>query len=299
MWLRSRAWALLAVLVMVLVVPNALTASARPPSTRNSPPNTPTDLATEYPQPEPVLHATFSDPDGGTGQVLYTIYDSSGAVQVQDSGGPTVPSGSDSSYTVPLGILADGEQYRWTARSFDGSKYSASTTEPNYVATSLPSLEPAPIEAEDSSSPGIEQITPNPWGCAIKALNGHWTSPYIKAEGQINCGSSPFGVTLRVYQELYRSSWSGWRFVASNNSYCDSGNHNSGQPYPQCHPGWALQRMQAYVWWNCGAAGFSGNKYNYLNKAWAYIYQGSTTYSGYHAKQTGNWNDPGTVKCGS
>jgi hypothetical protein len=56
--------------------------------------------------------------------------------------------------------------------------------------------------------------------------------------------------------------------------------------------------MQAYVWWNCGAAGFYLKSYNYLNKAWGYIYTSSTTYSGFHEKQTGNWNDPGTVRCG-
>ena len=104
-------------------------------------------------------------------------------------------------------------------------------------------------------------------------------------------------MSIRIYQELYRSSWSGWRFVASNDSWCD-GRHSPGQPTPQCHPGWTSQRMQAYVWWNCGAAGFYGDSYNYLNKAWGYIYTSSTTYSGFQQKQTGNWNDPGTVRCG-
>lgn len=154
---------------------------------------------------------------------------------------------------------------------------------------------------ESSRTPGREATTTavNPWGCYVKALNGHWSSPYIKAEGQVtNCTSSPSGVTIEVYQELYRSSWSGWRLVGTNRSWCDSGAHSSGQPYPQCHPGWTKPRMQAYVWWNCGAAGFYGSYYNYLNLAWGYIHAGSTTYGGYDERQTDNHSDPGTVPCG-
>jgi len=153
---------------------------------------------------------------------------------------------------------------------------------PDFVATSISALAPA---------------AGNPWGCVLKALNPHSSSPYIKAEAQTNCSTSPSGVTIEHQQYLYRSSWSGWRFVGYNDSWCDSGTHSAGQPYPQCHPGWTTKRMQAYVWWDCVAAGFYGGWYNYLQEDWSYIRQGSTTYSSYAEKQTGNWNEPGTVQC--
>jgi len=70
------------------------------PPTLDTPPDVPSNLATEYPQPEPVLHATYSDPDGGTGRILYTIYNRSGHVIVRDAAGSTVSSGSDSPYTI-------------------------------------------------------------------------------------------------------------------------------------------------------------------------------------------------------
>ena len=236
----------------------------------------------------PVLHATFLDPDGGTGSVLYTAFDaSSGNVAFQDAAGVLVSSGSDSPFTIAVGTLVDGVQYTWTARSFDGINYSAPTTEPDFVATS-------------SSPPAVAAAAiVNPWGCLVKALNGHWTSPYIKAEAQINCNSAPSGVTINVVQELYRSSYTGWRFVANTSQWCDNGGHTAGQPTPQCHPLWATPRMQGYVWWNCGANGFSGQSYNYLNKAWGYIHAGSTVYGGYEEKQTGPWNANGIVKCGN
>jgi hypothetical protein len=279
---RKSTWVFTLIFAMALTGAQPGTAGAESTPTKNRPPNTPTDLATEYPQPEPVLHGTFSDPDGGTGQVLFTIYDLGGSMVVQDAPGQTVASGSDSSYTIPSGTLADGVRYRWTARSFDGITYSSPTTEPDFVATSVGTLATTAV---------------NPWGCVVKALNPHSSSPYIKAEGQTNCTTVPSGVTIEHQQNLYRSSWSGWRFVGYNDSWCDSGSHSSGQPTPQCHPLWTAPRMQAYVWWNCVAAGFQGGWYNYLMTDDSSIRKSGTTYSASDQKQTGNWNDPGKVQC--
>jgi hypothetical protein len=263
-------------------------ATAKPPAPKNRPPAPPTQLATEYPQPEPVLHAMFTDPDGGTGRVLFTVYDPTGMALIRDAPGTLVSSGSDSSFTISVGMLLDGVEYSWTARSFDGLAYSGTTDEPNFVATSMPSITTAAV---------------NPWGCAITALNPHDSSMYdgyIKAEAQRNCTTiPPRRVSQRITQYLYRSSWNGWRWVAQNDSWCDRGgpHGNAGQPIPKCNWTWTSPHMQAYVWWDCVAAGFKGDKYNYLNKATGYLYDGATTYIGKDDKATGGWADPGVVTC--
>jgi hypothetical protein len=83
-----------------------------------------------------VLHATFTDRDGGVGQVLYTVYDwEMGEAVLSDAPGPNVESGADSPFSIPTGTLIDGLTYGWTARSFDGIAYSAATNTPNFVAT--------------------------------------------------------------------------------------------------------------------------------------------------------------------
>jgi hypothetical protein len=77
------------------------------------------------------LHGVFSDPDGGTGVVEYTIYDDTHDAVLQVSG-EEVPSGQDSSYTLTdddLALIPDGADYTWTARSFDGTDHSGFTDE--------------------------------------------------------------------------------------------------------------------------------------------------------------------------
>ena len=108
---------------------------------------------------------------------------------------------------------------------------------------------------------------------------------------------SPYGVTIEWTQNLYRSSWSGWRFVGQNTSYCDSYTHDAGQPYPQCHPGWDYKRMQAYVWWNCAGAGFQGGYYNYRQTATSYIQQGGNYYYDAANSETGPWYQSGNTLC--
>lgn len=131
--LRRSSIAAAAILILTfgLIGSNSLSAEAQAPA-RNRAPGTPTNLATEYPQPVPVLHATFVDPDGGTGNVLYTILDPTGIVVLQDAAGAVVSSGYDSPFVIPVGTLVDGVQYSWSARSFDRTAYSARTTEPDY-----------------------------------------------------------------------------------------------------------------------------------------------------------------------
>lgn len=263
-------------------------ASGAPPN-GNAPPDTPLNLATEYPQAEPVLHATFSDRDGGQGQVLYTVYDvSSGAVVLQDAAGPLVASGTDSPFTIVAGTLADGTKYAWTASAFDGAAYSAPTTEPAFVATS-------------DVSGGVQVTAVNPWGCELKA---RWPHPsvhkpkYIAAQTDIECVSvPPYTMWLKQDQSLFRSSWSGWRFVARNISYCRSGNHSAGQDPPTCRPG-TWRPMTAWVHWNCVDAGFLGRWYHYRQEDSGEIRSGGVSYFAYDDAQTGPWNQDGTVECG-
>jgi hypothetical protein len=149
--------------------------------TYNTFPDTPVDMASEFPQTTPTLHATYSDPDGSPGEVLYTIRDTTGAVVVSDAAGATVASGSDSSYTIPTSTLTDGQLYTWSARSYDGTDYSPQTTEPDIVATT---------DLPDSTDPAT-----NPWGCNLEALRPHASNSGdkkdIKAWGQTLCTSYP------------------------------------------------------------------------------------------------------------
>jgi len=278
------AWLLVVSALWASTVPGAV---AVPGSPRTREPYVPFDLATEYPQPEPVLHAAYADPDGDRGQVLYSIYAPDGAVVMKDVAGPLVPSGSDSPFTVPPGTLQDGVLYSWTARSFDGSRYSAPTTAPNFVGT---------------GGEGISAHSINPWGCWVEALWPHRSTHYpgyIVAEGRTRCQSIvPQGSDrIEHAQWLYRSSWRGWILVGSNDSICDRGAYTAGQSPPSCDPNWFDPRMTAWVRWNCVAAGFKGGWYNYLQVDKSRINYGGTTYYADDTAQTGAWNEPGNTLC--
>lgn len=55
--------------------------------------------------------------------------------------------------------------------------------------------------------------------------------------------------------------------------------------------------LQAYVWWDCVAAGFGGSYYNYRMTDMSLISYGGSTYYASAAKETGPWNQTGVVKC--
>lgn len=235
---------------------------------------------------------------GGTGRVLYTITTPGGSPVVIDAKGDQVPSGSDSAYKVPLGLLQSGVIYNWTARSFDGKYFSPRTTEPTVVATALP--QQTDFSPNTNSNVVSAATVVNPWGCLEKALSPHesdFDPGYIKAEAQVNCTVAPQGVIIEQSQSLYRSSWDGWQFIGQNTSYCDSQTYSAGQPFPQCHSLWSSPRMQAYVWWNCLVAGFQGKMYNYLQNVNGYIDQGGTRYTASGSYQTGGWDQPGIIIC--
>src|SRR6266487_2732527 len=94
---------------------NSSEAASHPPVlhvTYDHAPNPPMALSTTGSSPI-VLHGTFSDPDGGTGSVKYSVYNASGT-QVYSGSGSTVASGSDSPLTLPSGTLQNG--YTWKAQ---------------------------------------------------------------------------------------------------------------------------------------------------------------------------------------
>jgi hypothetical protein len=98
-------------------------------------------------------------------------------------------------------------------------------------------------------------------------------------------------------QNLYRSSWNGWRFVARNILYCNSGSHSSGQDAPACAAGSTLP-MQAWVHWNCVDAGFLNQSYHYRQTDSSEIRSGGISYYMSGSAQTGPWNETGNQKCG-
>lgn len=293
----SRSCLFAALLVAASVGSQGGSALANSASTGTRPPDAPTQLATEYPQPEPVLHGIFSDPDGGSGRVLYTVFDLGGTVVLHDEAGQTVSSGSDSPLIIRAGNLVGGVRYGWTARSSDGTSFSAPTTEPDFVEASVSSVALGSRSASDPDPDVDPDVGLNPWGCVLKVLNPHSSPPNIKAEGQTNCVTVPSNVNIEHSMNLYRSSWHGWIFVAYNDSWCDAGTHSSGQPYPQCHSLWTAPRMQGYVWWACVNAGHLNDWYNYLVTDDSRIYHYADTYGVHQEKQTGNWNENGTVQC--
>lgn len=232
--------------------------------------------------------------------MLYTVTDlATGAVVLQDAAGSLVDSGWDSPYTIPVGTLVDGVTYGWTARSFNGTAYSAQTTDPNFVATTeSSSSEFSPPPSDDVQAAGAFN---NPWGCVLNADQPHASQhkpKFIAAHSQVNCASlPPSTMWIKQNQVLFRSSWSGWRKVATNVSYCNSGKHSSGQDAPTCSPGYYVP-MEAWVHWNCVDAGFRDDLYNYRQEDSGKIRSGGIRYYAFDAAQSGPWNQTGTVKCG-
>src|SRR5439155_27199873 len=98
--------------------------------TYNSFPAVPTTLWTERNDDGAyTLHGTFSDPDGGTGWVTYTVTDATtNTVVLAGSPGAVVASGADSHLDLPGGTINDTDSYTFTAQASDGTLSSASSS---------------------------------------------------------------------------------------------------------------------------------------------------------------------------
>jgi hypothetical protein len=139
-----------------------------------------------------------------------------------------------------------------------------------------------------------QAIPGNPYGCYTDVDLPHRSTNdpgpgYINAYGHIyGCSGIPASAPRRIEMWLYRSSYSGWREVRHLLYKCPEG-YNS----PDCYLG---GNMRAVISWKCPSdlTGF----YNYKVEAIAWFTVGGTTYTSVrYGKQTGNWNDPGNVKC--
>ena len=91
--------------------------------TVNSAPANPTSLAPANGRIEnseaPTLSSTYSDSQSQSGYVNYTVKRASDNVVVASGHGPSVASGSTSSWTVPSGSLVAGTSYNWYAQAVD------------------------------------------------------------------------------------------------------------------------------------------------------------------------------------
>lgn len=306
---RARAVALFVLLGFASAIPAigaaeegglAIQANAgSPPVSAVKAPDVPDKLATEYPLAEPVLRARFRDQGRSIGQVLYTIIDPEGHVVVEDAPGTVVVSGRESSFAVPAGTLADGVLYRWQARSFNGISYSLHTSEPAFVATSLDGSALGFSASGESGDVGITAYG-NPWGCYLAADNPHFSlhTNRIAAQARTVCLTAPPTTYVQHTQYLYRSSWSGWRYVGYNSSVCDAGTALSGQSEPDCYPWGRNPRMKSWVSWDCIGAGFLGGYYHYRQVAGGQMLAQGTWYVDSASRETGPYWQTGTVRCG-
>jgi len=76
----------------------------------------------------PTLSATFSDPDGQSGWVTYTIWRASDGVVVATGNGTAVPTGGISSWTVTGDLLDADSEYDWSAVGVDSYGVSSAPT---------------------------------------------------------------------------------------------------------------------------------------------------------------------------
>lgn len=135
-----------------------------------------------------------------------------------------------------------------------------------------------------------QQWSPNPWGCWARVDNPHHASSqpgYIHAYGWIyDClYSVPQSAKRRIELSLYRSSWSGWRWVRTTLFKCPEATNGA-----LCY---GSGNMRGILSWNCDVTGY----YNYLVVGYIYIdYQG-TRYEANVQRQTGPVNQDGTVYC--
>lgn len=95
--------------------------------TINTPPGQPGDLRPvdgTLTLLTPTLSATYTDANGDSGRVDFAVFNAAGT-RVAGGAGTSATSGARSSWTVPSGVLSDGQSYTWDASAFDGLQRSA------------------------------------------------------------------------------------------------------------------------------------------------------------------------------
>ena len=76
----------------------------------------------------PTLQAAVSDPDGGTVYGNFDVWPTGGTGSIWSANSPGVSSGGAASKQVAAGIMANGTNYSWRVRGYDGALYSAAWT---------------------------------------------------------------------------------------------------------------------------------------------------------------------------
>jgi hypothetical protein len=74
----------------------------------------------------PTLSSTYTDPDGQSGYVTYTVKRPDGSTAASGHGS-SVASGTTSNWSVPAGSLVAGVVYNWYAQAFDASGASSAS----------------------------------------------------------------------------------------------------------------------------------------------------------------------------
>lgn len=74
----------------------------------------------------PTLQAVVSDPDGGTVYGNFDVWVTGGSASIWSANSTAVTSGGATSKQVPAAVLANGANYSWRVRGYDGALYSAS-----------------------------------------------------------------------------------------------------------------------------------------------------------------------------
>ena len=133
----------------------------------------------------------------------------------------------------------------------------------------------------------------NPWGCVGDPNMPHESERnpgpgWIQAKATISCKiAPPEDAVWIIGQWLQRSSWSGWRTEAGlKESVCPAG---TGKP--QCATNGKY--MRAYINWDCD----KDTWYNYRQIADYQLIVGPRVYYTMNSRETGAWDEEGTVKC--
>jgi hypothetical protein len=244
--------------------------------TYNSYPKVPTDIGATDTSPVSLM-AEFSDPDGGNGRALFTIYDYLDQAVVTNVQGSLVASGNMSAYPIPSGLLEPGLPYTWTAKAQDSSSSSAASEPGSITIGDAPeSGEMFAQENGDIHSPYFQY---NPWGCWARLdypHSAHSESNIIHTYGWIfDCEYVP-PVAKRIEIWLYRKTfWWGWQKLRYSKASCG--------PLDNCvklvdgstnvESTWGLQmRMIQRVPCN------NGSTYHYMADAHAWMTYNGQTY---------------------
>jgi hypothetical protein len=133
----------------------------------------------------PTLKAAVSDPDGGTVYGNFEVWPTGGAGSVWSGNSAGVTSGGTASKAVSTGILADGSNYSWKVRGYDGALYSKSWT--SWCEFTIDTVKPAApgiastgyrrTSGTSPAAPGASRSPPPTPGPESVAGGTGWTAP--------------------------------------------------------------------------------------------------------------------------